>query len=157
MDDPNHYRYIVPDDVEFRRHLLQAYHDSTVAMNRGREATFQSLAKEFYWKNISKHVRNWVRRCPQCIRFKTSDQHHGPMQVRLYEHPLHTLGIDYVGELPVTPNGKKVDFDSSPPYSNFLRAIPLPDKRPITVARDLYDHVFFEFGFPAILESDQGR
>lgn len=156
MDDPNHYCYVVPDDIKFHQNLLQAYHDSPVAMHRGREATYQSLAKDFYWRNMSKHVRNWVHRCPQCICFKTSDQHHGPMQVRLYEHPLHTLGIDYVGELPITPNGNKWILTAVCPYSNFLRAIPLPDKRAITAACALYDHVFLEFGFPAILQSDQG-
>jgi len=48
MDDPNHYRYVVPDDIQLRRHLLRAYHDSPLAMHRGREATYQSLAKDFY-------------------------------------------------------------------------------------------------------------
>ena len=27
MDNPNHYRYVVPADIQFRRHLLRAYHD----------------------------------------------------------------------------------------------------------------------------------
>lgn len=116
MADPNHYRYVVPDDIELRRHLLRAYHDSPVAMHRGREATYRSLAKDLYWRNMSKHVRNWVRRCPACIRFKTSDQHHGPMQVRLYEHPFHTMGIDYVEEFPVTPNGNNWILTAVCPY-----------------------------------------
>ena len=30
-----------------------------------------------------------------------------PMQVRLYQHPFHTLGVDYVGELPLSPSGNK--------------------------------------------------
>ena len=156
MDNPNHYRFVVPDDIQLRRHLLRAYHDSPIAMHRGREATYQALANDFYWRNMSKHVRNWIRRCPDCIRFKTIDQHHGPMQVRLYEHPFHTLGIDYVGELPVSPNGNKWILTAVCPYSNFLRAIPVPDKRATTAACALYDHVFLEFGFPAILQSDQG-
>ena len=125
-------------------------------MHRGREATYQSLANDFYWRNMSKHVRNWIRRCPDCIRFKTAEQHHGPMQVRLYEHPFHTLGIDYVGELPVSPNGNKWILTAVCPYSNFLRAIPVSDKRATTAARALYDHVFLEYGFPAVLQSDQG-
>ena len=128
-------------------------------MHRGREATFQALANDFYWRNMSKHVRNWIRRCPDYIRFKTIDQHHSPMQVRLYEHPFHTLGIDYVGELSVSPNyanGNKWILTAVCPYSNFLRAIPVPDKRATTAARALHDHVFLEFGFPAILQSDQG-
>ena len=37
------------------------------------------------------------------------------------------------------------------PYSNFLRAIPVSDERAPTAARALY-----EYGFPAVLQSDQG-
>ena len=32
--------------------------------------------------------------------FQTPDPKHGPIQVRLYQHPFHTVGIDYVGPLP---------------------------------------------------------
>lgn len=142
MDNPNHYRYVVPNDIiQFHRHLLRGYHDSAVAIYRGREATYQSLAKNFYWRNMSKHVRNWI---------------HGPMQVRLYEHPFHKLGIDYVGELPVSPNGNKWILTAVCPYSNFLRAIPVSDKQATTAARALCDHVFLEYGFLAVLQSDQG-
>ena len=156
MDNQNRYRYVVPDDIQLRRHLLRAYHDSPLAMHRGREATNESLSNDFYWRNMSKHVRHWICRCPACIRFKTYNQCHGPMQVRLYEHPFHTLGIDYVGELPVSPNGNKWILTAVCPYSTFLRAIPVTDKRATTAARALYDHVFLEFGFPAVLQSDQG-
>ena len=105
---------------------------------------------------MSKHVRNWIRRCPDCIHFKTNDQRNGPMQVRLYEHPFHTLRIDYVGELPVSTNGNKWILTAVSPYSNFLRAIPVTDKCATKAAHALYDHVFLEFGFPAVLQSDQG-
>ena len=78
------------------------------------------------------------------------------MQIRLYEHPFHTLGIDYVGELPVSPNGNKWILPVVCPYSNFLQAIPVTDKRATIAARALYDHIFLEFGSPAALQSDQG-
>ena len=56
---------------------------------------------------MSKPVWHWIRRCPACIRFKTYDQSDGPMQIRLYEHQFHALGMDYVGKLPVSPNVNK--------------------------------------------------
>ena len=40
MEDPNHYRVMVPNDIQLRRHLLKVYHDSPVGMHRGREATY---------------------------------------------------------------------------------------------------------------------
>ena len=105
MDNPGHYRIFVPSDPQLQRHFLHAYHDSPMGMHRDRNATYNALSRDFYWRNLSKHVRNWVRRCQHCIRFKSLQPAHGPMQVRLYQHPFHTLGVDYVGELPVSPNG----------------------------------------------------
>ena len=139
-----------------QRHLLQVYHDSPLGMHRGRDATYNSLSRDFYWRNMSKHVRNWIRRCPQCIRFKTLQQPHGPMQIRVYQYPFHTLGVDYVGELPTTPSGNKWILTVVCPFSNYLRAIAVPDKSAPTAARVLLDEVFLPFGFPSVIQSDRG-
>ena len=71
MHDPTHLRIFVPSDSsQLQRHLLQAYHNSPIGMHRGRDATYNSLSRDFYWRNLSKHVRKWIRRCPPCICFK---------------------------------------------------------------------------------------
>ena len=156
MQNPDHLRLFVPSDTELQRHILHSYHDSPLGMHRGRDATYNAVSRDFYWRNLSKHVRNWIRRCPHCIRFKTLKQPHGPMQVRMYQHPFHTLGVDYVGELPLSPSGNKWILTAVCPYSNFLRAIPVPDKTAPTAARALFNEVFLQYGFPAILQSDRG-
>ena len=74
----------------------------------------------------------------------------------MYQHPFHTLGVDYVGELPLSPSGNKWILTAVCPYSNFLRAIPVPDKTAPTAARALLNEVFLQFGFPAVLQSDRG-
>ena len=125
-------------------------------MHRGRKATYGSLSYDFYWRNIAKHVRNWIRRCPACIKFKSTDPKHGPMQIRIYDCPFNTNGIDYVGQLPTTPTGNKWILTAVCPYSNFLRAIPVPDKQATTAAHALFNDVFLQHGFPAVLQSDQG-
>jgi len=99
MEDPNHYRIMVPNDIQLQRHLLKVYLDSPVGMHRGREATYGSLSYDFYWRNMAKHVRNWIRRCPACIKFKSTDPKHEPMKIRIYDCPFNTIGIDYVGQL----------------------------------------------------------
>ena len=120
MTDPHHYRIFIPSDPDLQRHLLIAYHDSPIGMRRGRDATYNTLSQDFYWRNMHKHVINWVGRCPQCIRFKTTQPAHGPMQLRLDQHPFHTLGVDFVGELPMSPSGNKWILTAVCPYSNFL-------------------------------------
>ena len=156
MDDPNHLRIFVPSNIELQRHLLHAYHDSSIGMHRGHDATYNSLSHDFYWRHMHKHVRNWVCCCPQCIRFKSLQSSHGPMQLRLYQHPFHTLGVDYVGELPPSPSGNKLILTAVGPYSNYLRAIPVPDKTATTAVNALFHDVFLQLGFPSVLQSNHG-
>ena len=74
-------------------------------------------------------MHNWIRGCIDCNCFKTSGQSHGPMQVRIYEHPFHTPAIDFVGELPCSPpNRNKRILTAVCPFSNYLVAIPVRDK-----------------------------
>ena len=98
----------------------------------------------------------WVRRYKHCIRFKSTQPKHGPMHIRLYNYPFHTIGIDYVGELPVSPSGNKYILTAVCPFSNFLITVPVPNKNATTAARALLDQVFFKFGFPEVIQSDRG-
>ena len=89
-------------------------------------------------------------------RFKSLQPAHGPMQIRLYQHPFHALGVDYVGELPVLPNGNKWILTAVCPFSNYLRAIPVPDKTATTAANALFNDIFLLLGFPSVLQNDRG-
>ena len=120
MADPHHYGIMISHDIQLQRHLLKVYHDSPVGIHRGREATYGALSHDFYWRNMAHHVRNWIRRCPDCIRFKSTDPKHGPMQVRMCEHSFHTIDIDYVGPLPSTSSGNKWILNAVCQHSNFL-------------------------------------
>ena len=156
MDDPTHYCILIPSDPTLQCHLIHAYHESPLGMHRGRDATYNTLSHDFYWRHMAKHVRNWVRHCPQCIRFKSFKPSHGPMQLRLCQHPFHTLGVDYVGERPVSPTGNRWILTTVCPYSNYLCAIPVPDKTATTAAHALFNNVFLQLGFPTVLQSDHG-
>ena len=156
MDSPEHLRIFVPADIQLQRNLLRSYHDSPIATHRGRDATPGLISRDFYWRNQAKHVRNWVKRCPHCIKFKSTNPAHGPMHVRSYLYPFHTLGVDYVGELRTSPSGNKWILTAVCPFSNYLISVPVPDKTATTAAQVLFDHVFLKFGFPAVLQSDRG-
>ena len=106
---------------------------------------------------MSKHVQNWVRHCKHCIRFKSTHPKHSPMHIRLYNYPFHTIGIDYVGELPVSPSGNKYILTAVCPFSNFLITVPVPKLNTTTAARVLLHQVFFKFGFPEVIQSDRGK
>ena len=93
----DHLCLFVPADVELQHHVLLSYNDSPLGTHQGHGATYNAIFRDFYWRNLSKHVCNWIQRCPHCIRFKALSQPHCPMQVHLYQHQFHTLGVDCVG------------------------------------------------------------
>ena len=62
----------------------------------------------------------------------------------------------FIGELSVRTNSNKWIINAVCPYSNFLRAIPVAVKHASTAARALLDVVSLQYGFPAVLQSDQG-
>ena len=158
MENPDYYRIFVPSDPHLTMSFFtcHAYHDSPMGIHRGHDATYNALSRHFYWQNLSKHVPNCVRRCQHCIRFESLQPAHGPMHVRLYQHPFHTLGVDYVSELPVSPNSNKWILTAVYPFSNYLRAIPVPDRKATTAANALFTDVFLLPGFPSVLQSDRG-
>ena len=54
MTDPHHHRIFIPSDPDLQCHLLTAYHDSPISMHRGRDATYNTLSQDFYWRNMHK-------------------------------------------------------------------------------------------------------
>ena len=56
----------------------------------------------------------------------------------------------------MSPSGNKWILTAVCPYSNFLQAIPVPDKTATTAADALLNDVFFSTGFPSVLQSDRG-
>ena len=114
VPNPEHLRLYVPSNSDLQCQLIKIFHDSALpppppptAMHRGRDATYAPLSKTFFWKGQSKHVKNWIRHCPSCIKFKSNIPAHVPMHRRSYKYPFYTLGIDSIGELPISPNNNK--------------------------------------------------
>ena len=62
------------------------------------------------------------------IYFKTVAPAYGPTQLRVYQSPFYTLGVDYVGELPVSSLNYKWIIKAVRQLSNYLRSVPVPDK-----------------------------
>lgn len=155
-EDPSQLRYFVPDNKQFKHKLLHAYHDSPMAMHRGRDATYHALSRDFYWRGMGKSVRRWIASCIDCLKHKSLDQSHGVMHGRVYQKPMEVLGVDFVGPLPKSTNGNKYILTAVCPFSHFLVSVPTPDKSAITAARALFDQVFMKLDFPSTLLSDRG-
>ena len=81
--------------------VLKSMHDHPTAAHIGMQKMLRLMQGRFYWKGWSAAVREYVRTCDLCQRYKALRRlkpsallpYHSPM-------PFHTLGIDLIGPLP---------------------------------------------------------
>jgi len=49
-----------------QRQIIQPFHDTPLGGHSGIKVTKRKLSTLFYWKGVSKYVRNYVRSCDIC-------------------------------------------------------------------------------------------
>jgi hypothetical protein len=59
-------RIWVPSGSDLRTKVLEEIHDSTIYVHPGREAMFTIIARQFYWKGLSRDIRTFVANCDGC-------------------------------------------------------------------------------------------
>ena len=58
MEYPSHFRMFLPNDTGLQRHLLKVHHNLPFSMNRSCDSAYACLSRNFYWRNMAKHVRD---------------------------------------------------------------------------------------------------
>ena len=100
-------RLCIPNQAEWRTHLLHDHHDTPIAGHLGVDKTYLGISRHFFWPRLSKDVKRYVASCDHCQRNKGTHQvPPGLLQ------PLPTptccweqVSIDFIVQLPVTKAG----------------------------------------------------
>ena len=66
-------RVVVPQLMDLRDEILREFHYSRFAMHPGGTKMYQDLRCKYYWSEMKRHVRDFVRRCLTCQQVK--DEH----------------------------------------------------------------------------------
>ena len=84
------------------KEVIQQLHDSP-ERHLGVDKTEQRFLAYFYWPNARKPVADYIRKCSECEKFKTSRENtRAEQQPIVSTEPLDLVEIDFVGPLPVT-------------------------------------------------------
>ncbi|GMF23294.1 unnamed protein product [Phytophthora fragariaefolia] len=62
-DEP---RVVLPNDEDLRHRVLYEAHDTPLSGHLGREKTYTSVARNFWWPHMYKWVRKYVQTCETC-------------------------------------------------------------------------------------------
>ncbi|GJT99430.1 ty3-gypsy retrotransposon protein [Tanacetum coccineum] len=72
----NQGRLFIPNIPQLRFLILQEFHNSTLGGHAGIEATIRRLASSFYWPDLKKDVKEFVKKCTTCQSIKYPTLHH---------------------------------------------------------------------------------
>lgn len=101
-------QWIVNKDSQMK--VIVSCHDQALGGGHfGRDKTIHKICSRFYWRDMTKFIKEYVRTCVQCQ--KTNPKLHKEASVL---HPIavkaevwHQIGIDLVGPLKLTRKGNR--------------------------------------------------
>jgi len=95
-------KYYVPESDQLWLWLMQEHHDTALAGHPGRAKRLDLLDRQYYWKDMRKHVDQFVWNCHNCQRSQSS-RHSTFGVLRTLTVPvkaLEDISIDFVVGLP---------------------------------------------------------
>ncbi|GFY09853.1 transposon Tf2-11 polyprotein [Trichonephila clavipes] len=57
-----------------RELIMERHHNDPMAGHYGEEGTFQKIARRYYWTGMRKYISDYIKKCPECARFKATNQ-----------------------------------------------------------------------------------
>ena len=143
---------------ELRKLVLPAHHENILAGHRGFAGTFNRLRRNYFWPGMRADVHSWVNSCLPCARRKRDRRGAttGLKGIAGSDRPFDTIAMDFLGPLPVTPNGNKYILVVNDYATRYVCAFPLKTADAPAVSQVLIERVFLEYGPPATILSDRG-
>ncbi|KAF0721733.1 hypothetical protein Ae201684_018948 [Aphanomyces euteiches] len=150
-------RMVVPCDVQLRTDLVSEHHDTPSGGHFGRDKTYVTLARQFWWPRMYKTVARYVASCSICQKVKSSPSIRAPAQMlQVPEDVWSSVSMDYIFGLPRDGRGNTGIWTCVDRASKFLVAIPVKDS--ITAeqsAKLFFDAIYCRFGLPSSIVSDR--
>ena len=145
---------VIPEKYE--SNIINMYHNSLVAMHQGPYRTFLTIRKQFYFPNMLPKLQRYIEACMICQRTKpkrtSKEPYYGRIPVDYV--PCENLAVD-LKTMPKRILQYEHLLIATCEKTNFLYAIPLPNKKTQTITDALIHRVFFLMGPPSKLSIDQ--
>ncbi|KAF1313283.1 Pol protein, partial [Globisporangium splendens] len=150
-------RVVVPNDEGLRHRLLYEYHDNPSGGHLGREKTFLSLSRDYYWPHMYKWVRKYVRTCEICQRVKPSGSTQAPLRsLAVPSDSWKSVSMDFIFGLPRDKHGRNGILVFVDRFSKMVHLAPVSDKISAEMAAKVFvDVVFRLHGLPVEIVSDR--
>ncbi|GKA17130.1 retrotransposable element Tf2 [Tanacetum coccineum] len=149
---------VVGQNAQLRTELLQYFHGGSVGGHSGVKITSHKICLVLYWKGLGKQVKQFVRECLVCQKYKPDlAAYPGLLQPLPIPQTIWSgISMDFIEGLPKS-QGKNVIFVAVDRFSKYAHFIPLT--YPFTanqVAQFFLDNMYKLHGMPDSIVSDRG-
>eukprot|EP00253_Pinus_taeda_P019952 PITA_19952 len=121
-----------------------------------RITTFKILQAGYYWPTVHQDVRRYTSQYDQCQRVgKSTPKDEMPMQPQVTFGPFEKLGMDFVG--PINPPSKQKHYTivSTDYLTKWAETKEIKVAIEEKVAESLRENIFYKFGYPRELVTNQ--
>jgi hypothetical protein len=156
-DEYEPWRLVLPD-ISYRKMIIHENHNSVIAGHPGFIQTYSKIARLYYWPGMSADIRKHVQQCDACQRTKTTTQPSSGLlePLPISQRPWQSIGIDYLGPLPKSENGKDmilVVIDRLTKMAHFISTVSTVTSQ--QTAELMLEYVFRYHGLPENIVSDR--
>lgn len=146
------FQYVLPGCLRDR--ALTGIHD--LAGHQGQDRTLSLARQHFYWPDMEKNIRDYVRSCERCVFAKSPEPAaRAPLESIKSSAPMELVCIDFWSA--EDSEQRSVDvLVVTDHFTKLAHAFPCANQTAKQVARKLWDNVFCVYGFPERIHSDQG-
>ena len=116
-------------------------HDNNIAAHQGFLRTLERARDNFYWRNMARDVKQYVKCCIPCQKRKWQGREIGQLgEFPEVNYPLDRVGVDLI-ELPQSYAGNKYILTVIDAFTKYVSAYALPNKSTETVTKAMMQFI----------------
>lgn len=137
--------------------ILNDFHLLPTSGHAGVRRMMNNIKRRYFWPNMERDVKDFVRKCDKCQRQKHSLPTKQPMQVTTTSNSaFDKLYLDIVGPLDKDYNNYSYILTLQCELTKYVEAYPLESKDSISVARAFVQNFILRYGIPREIATDRG-
>ena len=151
------FRIVVPSCM--RSEIIQEAHNSKLCGHGGIFKTYERIASEFWWPNMTLDIKAHIEKCVPCQTTTSKGTlPPGPLhQLPIPAGPNQRLHVDLFGPLKSSQGGNRYVLVMTDALTKVVRLQAIPSKDATVVATAILQQWIYVFGVPKVILSDQGK
>jgi len=148
---------VIYNDKEKEAILSTFHNDPVQGGHTGITKTLAKVKRYYYWKDMTRYITKYIRKCLKCKKSKVTIHTKTPMTIT--DIPINAFDraiVVTIGPLPKSDNGNEYAVTLICDLTKYLVAIPIANKSANTDAKAIFESFMLRYGPIKTFISDMG-